>query len=101
MPSTGRMFWIYQYKVSPGCPRRAAAVSTAAWRFSATRCSWAPSTPIWWRSTPRTGTSIWDVALAEPKQGYAITLAPLVVKDKVIIGTAGGEQGIRRLHRRL
>src|SRR5262249_51163771 len=27
--------------------------------------------------------------------GYALTLAPLVVKDKVIVGTAGGEYGIR------
>ena len=29
------------------------------------------------------------------KQGYASTLAPLVVKDKVIVGVAGGEYGIR------
>ena len=28
-------------------------------------------------------------------RGYSITLAPLVVKDKVIVGTAGGEFGIR------
>src|SRR4029434_7123259 len=30
-----------------------------------------------------------------PKDGYAFTHAPLVVKDKVIAGTAGGEFGVR------
>ena len=29
------------------------------------------------------------------KLGYSITLAPLVVKDKVIVGVGGGEYGIR------
>jgi len=28
--------------------------------------------------------------VADAKSGYALTLAPLVVKDKVIVGTAGG-----------
>jgi alcohol dehydrogenase (cytochrome c) len=33
--------------------------------------------------------------VSEPTLGYAITVAPLIVKDKVIVGTAGGEYGIR------
>jgi alcohol dehydrogenase (cytochrome c) len=32
---------------------------------------------------------------AKPEAGYAMTLAPLVIKDKVIVGVAGGEYGIR------
>src|SRR5229473_673141 len=43
----------------------------------------------------KTGTVIWDVAVEEPKNGYAITLAPLVVKDKVIVGVAGGDFATR------
>jgi alcohol dehydrogenase (cytochrome c) len=44
----------------------------------------------------RTGREIWKTAPAgDPKQGYAFTHAPLVVKDKVIAGTAGGEYGVR------
>ena len=31
----------------------------------------------------------------DTKSGYSITLAPLVVKDKVIVGVGGGEYGIR------
>ena len=41
------------------------------------------------------GRLVWDVAIAKPEAGYSVTVAPLVVKDKVIIGTAGGEYGIR------
>src|SRR3954468_9016638 len=34
----------------------------------------------------RTGNLIWDVIAADYRQAYAFTLAPLVVKDKVIVG---------------
>src|SRR5262249_47318331 len=43
----------------------------------------------------KTGRPVWDVKVANPASGYAMTLAPLVVKDKVIIGVGGGEFGIR------
>jgi alcohol dehydrogenase (cytochrome c) len=43
----------------------------------------------------RTGKELWKTQGADPKQGYAFTHAPLVVKDKVIVGTAGGEYGVR------
>ena len=48
-----------------------------------------------------TGTVLWDVVLADYKLGYAATLAPLVVNDKVIVGISGGEYADARLHRRL
>jgi alcohol dehydrogenase (cytochrome c) len=43
----------------------------------------------------RTGNLIWDVIAADYRQAYAFTVAPLVVKDKVIVGVSGGEYGIR------
>jgi len=43
----------------------------------------------------RTGSVIWDAEAADYRQGYSFTLAPLVVKDKVIVGVSGGEYGIR------
>jgi alcohol dehydrogenase (cytochrome c) len=39
----------------------------------------------------RTGKVVWDVPVDDFKIGYAITQAPLIVKDKVIIGIAGGD----------
>jgi alcohol dehydrogenase (cytochrome c) len=41
-----------------------------------------------------TGRKKWETKVADYTQGYAVTVAPLVVKNMVIIGTAGGERGI-------
>lgn len=43
----------------------------------------------------QTGKLLWDVEVAEADDGYAITSAPLAIRDKVIVGVAGGEYGIR------
>jgi alcohol dehydrogenase (cytochrome c) len=43
----------------------------------------------------KTGKEIWKTQAADPKQRYSMTHAPLVIKDKVIAGVAGGEFGIR------
>jgi len=41
------------------------------------------------------GKLLWDTEVAKATSGYALTHAPLIVKDKVIMGVAGGEFGIR------
>jgi outer membrane protein assembly factor BamB len=43
----------------------------------------------------KTGRVLWDVEAADRRTGYSLTAAPLVVKDKIITGPAGGEYGIR------
>ncbi len=43
----------------------------------------------------KTGKMLWTVPTGDWKQGYYMTLAPLVVKGKVMIGVSGGEYGIR------
>ena len=42
-----------------------------------------------------TGAVVWDAQVVDWTQGYSITGAPLVVKDMVLTGVAGGEFGIR------
>jgi alcohol dehydrogenase (cytochrome c) len=42
-----------------------------------------------------TGNVVWNVKLDEYKNGYSSTAAPLVIENKVIIGSAGGEYGAR------
>jgi alcohol dehydrogenase (cytochrome c) len=42
-----------------------------------------------------TGQQIWDVEMADWRQNYNATAAPLVVGDLVVSGSAGGEQGVR------
>src|SRR5216683_2892596 len=41
----------------------------------------------------KNGRPLWNAPVASAESGYAITHAPLVVKDKVIVGVAGGEFG--------
>jgi len=43
----------------------------------------------------RTGNVLWDTEVADYEAGYSKTAAPLIVKDKVVTGIAGGEFGIR------
>jgi len=43
----------------------------------------------------RNGRPLWNVAVGDPKSGYSVTMAPLAVKDKIIVGVGGGEYGIR------
>jgi alcohol dehydrogenase (cytochrome c) len=43
----------------------------------------------------KTGHPIWDVAAVDYRGGYSFTLAPLAIKNLVILGVSGGEYGIR------
>jgi PQQ-dependent dehydrogenase (methanol/ethanol family) len=42
-----------------------------------------------------TGAEIWRVRLGDINRGETMTMAPLVVKDKVLVGNSGGELGVR------
>ncbi len=43
----------------------------------------------------KTGKQVWQTQIADPELGYSETMAPTVVDGKVLIGTNGGEYGIR------
>ena len=91
---TGRVFWLYRYTVSPdarvccGANNRGVAILGDT-LFMGTLDAHLVALDA------KTGRPLWNVAVADPKLGYSITLAPLVVKDKVIVGVGGGEYGIR------
>ncbi|HYO81694.1 MAG TPA: PQQ-binding-like beta-propeller repeat protein, partial [Bryobacteraceae bacterium] len=91
---TGRVFWRYRHVlpagITPCCGRvnRGLAIqgntlfmATLDARLVALDAS--------------TGRVKWNVQIADYASGYSLTLAPLVVGDKVIVGPAGGEMGIR------
>ena len=42
-----------------------------------------------------TGKEIWKTKLGDINKGETITMAPLVVKDKILVGNSGGEFGVR------
>ena len=43
----------------------------------------------------KTGQQVWESKIADPELGYSETMAPTAVKGKILIGTNGGEYGIR------
>jgi alcohol dehydrogenase (cytochrome c) len=43
----------------------------------------------------KTGAVLWDKQYADTKKGYHATLAPLAVKDRIVVGVSGGDSGMR------
>jgi PQQ-dependent dehydrogenase (methanol/ethanol family) len=43
----------------------------------------------------KTGKPVWNAVVGDINQGETITMAPLVVKGKVLVGNSGGEYGVR------
>src|SRR6478736_8481327 len=43
----------------------------------------------------KTGSLVWETEIADPELGYSETMAPTAVNGKILIGTNGGEYGIR------
>ncbi|HEX6367449.1 MAG TPA: PQQ-dependent dehydrogenase, methanol/ethanol family [Longimicrobium sp.] len=41
-----------------------------------------------------TGREVWRRRMADPAKGATMTMAPLVVRDKVLVGNSGGEMGV-------
>ena len=91
---TGRIFWVFEHVPSrsarPCCGRvnRGVAILGDTLFMATIDAQLVAIDAI-------SGSLIWQTAVGEPEKGYAMTLAPLIVKDKVIVGVAGGELGIR------
>jgi alcohol dehydrogenase (cytochrome c) len=43
----------------------------------------------------RSGNVLWDILYATNNRNFGATSAPLIVKDKVLVGTSGGDDGVR------
>jgi len=91
---TGRVFWLYRYTPSPdarvccGSNNRGVAILGDA-LFMGTLDGRLVAIDT------KTGKANWNVPVGDPKLGYSLTMAPLIVKDKVLVGVGGGEYGIR------
>lgn len=92
--ATGRALWIYRYTpaadriVCCGANNRGVAISGNT-LFMGTLDAQLIAIDA------TSGKPIWQTEVAKTQAGYSLTLAPLVVKDKVIVGVGGGEYGIR------
>ena len=91
---TGKEFWHYKHKMGPvttfccGPNNRGVAISGDR-LFMGTLDAKLIALDA------KTGNVLWSTQIADPEEGYSETMAPVVVDGKVLIGTNGGEYGIR------
>ena len=91
---TGRAYWIYRYPTPPDhaacCGSNNRGVAVLGDRvFMATLDAHVVAIDA------ATGAELWDVEVADKRLSYAFTLAPLAVRDKILVGTSGGDRGVR------
>ncbi len=91
---TGRRLWSYEYRNPPGVTPCCGQVNRGL-AILDSRLFMATVDAHVLALDARTGRLLWKTKMAEFQNGYAGTVAPLAVKDKVIVGIAGGERGIR------
>jgi len=92
---TGRTLWHYQRPVSSGLLDDAAGHQNrgvAVWKnFVYMQTDDAHLLCL----DARSGNLLWDIEYADKTKHYGATSAPLIVKDEVIVGTSGGDSGVR------
>jgi alcohol dehydrogenase (cytochrome c) len=92
---TGRPFWKYRRELPNNLTYGAAAPVNRGFAILGDRLFMVTLDAHLLAMDGRTGRIIWDTVLADYRVGYSATLAPLVVKDKVIVGISGGEYPTR------
>ena len=91
---TGRVFWMYRHtnaenaRVCCGANNRGVAVLGDKVYMGTQDAHLIAIDRI-------NGKPLWKVQVGDVNYAYSITMAPLIVKDKVIVGVGGGEYGIR------
>jgi alcohol dehydrogenase (cytochrome c) len=93
--ATGKTIWQYSHKPSEGTRNPCCGNLTRGVAILGDKLFLAGLDAKMVALDAKTGKELWNVEVADYKQQYAMTVAPLVVKDKVITGVAGGEHGVR------
>ena len=88
---TGQQLWRYRRQLPAGLTYGSANASNRGFAVLGDRLFMGTLDAHLVALDRRTGGVVWDIAVDDFKVGYAVTQAPLVVKDKVIIGIAGGD----------
>ena len=92
--ATGKQFWHYKHKMGPittyccGPNNRGVAVYRDIVYMGTLDAKLVAL-------DAKTGKLLWSKQIADPELGYSETMAPVVADGKVLIGTNGGEYGIR------
>jgi alcohol dehydrogenase (cytochrome c) len=91
--ATGRIFWTYSHQPSPArtcCGR----VNRGLAILGDTLFMGTVDTHLL-AIDAKNGQLLWATVVADAAKQYSITMPPMIVKDKVMIGVAGGDMGVR------
>jgi len=89
--ATGRAFWTFHYAVPPESNQYVMVVKGLA--IAGDTVFWATYDGHLIAIDAKTGNAIWNKILVDWHKGYQLNVAPLVVKDKLILGPATNEEG--------
>jgi alcohol dehydrogenase (cytochrome c) len=92
---TGRVIWHYSRPVTEGLIDDASAHHNRGIAILGNRIYMETDNAHLLCLDARSGHLLWDVGYAPGNKNYGATSAPLVVKDKVLVGTSGGDDGVR------
>jgi len=92
--ATGRVFWTYHHEPSPAARTCCGRVNRGLAILGDTLFMGTIDAHLL-AIDARSGTLVWDTVVADATQNYSITMSPMVVRDKVMIGTAGGDFATR------
>jgi len=93
--TTGKTIWQYAHKPAEGTRNPCCGNLTRGLAILGDKLFLAALDSKMIALDAKTGHELWSTQIADYKQQYAMTVAPIVVKDKVIAGVAGGEHGVR------
>jgi alcohol dehydrogenase (cytochrome c) len=93
--ATGKTIWTYGHKPAEGTRNPCCGNLTRGVAILGDKLFLAALDARMIALDAKTGKELWNTQIADYKQAYAMTVAPIVVKDKVIAGVAGGEHGVR------
>jgi len=91
---TGRVFWTYHHEPSPDARLCCGRVNRGLAILGDTLYMGTIDAYLL-AIDAKSGTLVWKTKVAEAADRFSITMSPNVIKDKVIVGTAGGDMGIR------
>jgi len=92
---TGRQIWHYARPVTPGLIDDASQHHNRGVAIWHSKVFMETDNAHLLCLDARSGHLLWDVAYTDGNKNYGATSAPLVVKDKVLVGTSGGDDGVR------
>jgi alcohol dehydrogenase (cytochrome c) len=91
---TGKMFWLYRYTNS-GRQQVCCGSNNRGVAMLGDRLFMGTLDAHLVAIDAKSGKALWNIPVADDALAYSITLAPLIIKDKVIVGVGGAEFGIR------